>query len=124
MLLLRLCVFCDESVEIGAAQSFDMVTHGDATCTGITLAFRNAEAEVVDVALVGRNPHLEDADAFGTLVVDFVIVVSVLDFLEALLLGELKLCRDRAIQVERKGVLETELQLVVRFYDRSFLRLD
>ena len=124
MLLLRLRVFGDESVEVGTAQSFDVVTHSDATRTGVTPLLGNAEAEFVGVALVGRDAHLEDADAFCALVVNLVVVVSVLDLLEALLLAEFNFVDDRAVQVQRKVVLETEFQLAVGFDDRSFLRLD
>ena len=73
--LLRLRVFGNELVEVGTAQSFDVVTHSDATRTGVTPLLGNAEAEFVGVALVGRDTHLEDADAFCALVVNFVVIV-------------------------------------------------
>ena len=95
-----------------SAQSFDVVTHSDATRTGVTPLLGNAEAEFVGVALVGRDTHLEDADAFCALVVNLVVVVRVLDLLEALLLAEFNFVDNRAVQVQRKVVLEVSCGLI------------
>ena len=113
MNLLGRCVFCDEFVEVFATQGFNMVTHGYATGTGITLLFGNAEAEIVDVALVCRDSHLENTDTLGSLIVNFVVIVGILDFFEALLLGEFKFFGNGAFQKERQGVLETEFDFPV-----------
>ena len=91
---------CDDGFEILAIHAFDVVTHGLATRPVATLLFGDAEAELVHTAEVGRNAHLEDANSFpGGLVVDFVVVVIVLDFFESLLLVEQDFVHDRAIQV-------------------------
>ena len=95
--LLRFCVFGNEAVKVSAAQSFDVVTHGDATGTSVTPLFGNTEAEIVAIALVGRDAHLEDSNAFGTLVIDFVIVVSIFNLFEALLLVKLNFVGNRSV---------------------------
>ena len=121
---MRLLLCRYDIVEFGACHSFDVHTHGLATCPVVTPLFGNAEAEVVLVSLVGWNPHLENAEAFVTFAGDFVIVVSVLDAFEALCLAEFKLVIDWAFEDNRQGVLEAEFQLAVRLDDGRFGRLD
>jgi hypothetical protein len=94
-----------------------MVTHGDTTSTGITLLFGNAEAEIVDIALVGRDSHLENTDTLGALIVNFVIIVGILNLFEALLLGKFNFFSNGAFQKEWQGVLETELEFSAGSYD-------
>ena len=59
-----------------------MVTHGYAAGSGITFLFGNAETEVVGVAHIGGNAHLEDSDALLA-TIDFMVIVGVLDFFQS-----------------------------------------
>ena len=121
----KLLLLCrNDIVEIGARHHLDVHTHGLATGPVVTLLFGNAEAEVVLVAPVGRNPHFEDAEAFVTFAGDFMVVVSVLDAFEALFLAEFQFAGNRAFKRNRQGVLEAELKLAVRLHDGRFGRLD
>ena len=71
-----------QHVVVFAGHSLDVVTHGLAPGPLVAaLAFGNAEAEVVGVAHVGRDAHLENAQALVPLTVldqDDVAVVGVL----------------------------------------------
>jgi len=114
----------NDSIEFCARHEFDVHTHSPATSPVVALLFWNAEAEVVLVASVGRDAHLENAEAFRTLRRDFEVVISVLDAFEALFLAEFEFVCNRAFKVDREGVLEAELELAVRFDDRRFGRLN
>lgn len=114
----------NDSIEFCARHELDVHTHGPATSPVVALLFWDAEAEVVLVASVGRDAHLENAEAFRTLRRDFEVVISVLDAFEALFLAEFEFVRNRAFEVNREGVLETELELAVRLHDGRFGRLD
>ena len=121
----KLLLLCrNDIVEIGARHHLDVHAHGLATGPVVSLLFGNAEAEVVLVAPVGRNPHLEDAEAFVTFAGDFMVVVSVLDAFEALRLTEFKFVVDGSFEDNRQGILEAEFQLAVRLDDGRFGRLD
>ena len=114
----------NDIIEIRASHSLDVHTHSLATSPVVTLLFGNAEAEVVLATFVGRNPHLEDAETVCAFPCDFVVVVSVLDAFESLLLAELDIVDNRTVELNRQGILETEFELAVRFDKRRFRRFD
>ena len=115
---------CDDSIEFCAGHGLDVYTHCLASGSVISLFFWDAEAVVVLVSLIGWNPHFENAESFRSLICNFVVIVSVLDLFKTLILAEFEFMRDRPFKVDREGVLETEFELAVRFYNRCFRRLD
>ena len=73
-----------------------MVTHGHTASSGAAFFFGNPEAEIVGIAHVCRDTHLENSNAFLA-AVDFVVVVGVLDLFQSLFLVELEFPGDGAI---------------------------
>jgi len=114
----------NDSIEFCARHEFDVHTHGPTTSPVVALLLGDAETEIVLVSFVGRDAHLENAEAFRTLRRDFEVVVGVLDAFEALFLAEFEFVCNRALEVDWEGVLETELELAVRLDDGRFGRLD
>ncbi len=115
---------CRDSIEFRARHGLDVHAHSPVAGSIVALSFGDSETEIVLMAFIGRDSHLEDAEAFRPWLCNFMVVVCVFDSFEALFLAEFKFVCNGAFEVNWQGVLEAELELSVGLDDRCFGRLD